>query len=519
MSKRQLEMQEREEQEQQSEPNWTLVIVGYFALLAVVIVLLRPLHMSMGGIFFSMVIAGLALALTIFLLKRGIRKLAAMNMTAKDAYHLAIGYTPGERLELEDDEEEEPSQEPAIFIADRDPLKLGERFQPSFHAFLCVMCLIVGIRRSGKSTLLLTLLVELAKYGLPFVLFDTQGEYNGLVSRQFLLRPRLAGNVERMRDLPEAVRGFLANLTAENAYGCGQMVMNHALQLVVNLKGYNDDEAALIMSEIVDGVNDWQESRHNSEIIPFMFFLDEAQKWFPQNRQDKSPDISIETQNLLEEAFIGKVVERGGKNGLGLVAATQRYSRINKSLLQGQWKFYLQQTEEIDLARYKRQGIDPEEAKNLHQGACIAFGPDVTHFTFQARKASVPHEGHTPNAAALAKYTRNLDVESIYQVYPFPGVPTQQPQPQQKQRPATTMTEPMEEQTAENASRQRPIPIQLRQALEKYNQGFTTARLLAPEIKVKKSRANEIITQLRNMGLIAPLEEGETDEKEAEEEE
>src|SRR6266487_5502133 len=292
MSNQHVFEEEEEAFEEQAGPNWTLIIVGYFAILAVVIVLLRPLHLSMGGIFFSMVAAALVLALLVWIGKRGIAKVQAMNMTAKDAYHLAIGYIPDQGL----DEEEETAQEQelAAIIADRDPLKLGERFQPSFHAFLCVMCLIVGIRRSGKSTLLLTLLVELSKYGLPFVLFDTQGEYNGLVSRQFLLRPRLAGNVERMRDLPEAVRGFLANLTAENAYGCGQMVMNHALQLVVNLKGYNDDEAALIMSEIVDGVNDWQESRHNSERIPFMFFLDEAQKWFPQNRQDKSPDISIE---------------------------------------------------------------------------------------------------------------------------------------------------------------------------------------------------------------------------------
>jgi len=471
-------MQEREEEEQQSEPNWTLVIVGYFALLAVVIVLLRPLHMSMGGIFFSMVIAGLALALTILLVKRGIRKIAAMNMTAKDAYHLAIGYTPGQGLELEEEEEEEePEHSPAIFIADRDPLHLGERFQPSFHAFLCVMCLIVGIRRSGKSTLLLTLLVELASYGLPFVLFDTQGEYNGLVSRQFLLRPRLAGNVERMRDLPDAARGFLANLTAENAYGCGQMVMNHALQLVVNLKGYNDDEAALIMSEIVDGVNDWQEARHNSERIPFMFFLDEAQKWFPQNRQDKSPDISIETQNLLEEAFIGKVVERGGKNGLGLVAATQRYSRINKSLLQGQWKFYLQQTEEIDLARYKRQGIDPEEAKNLQQGECIAFGPDVTHFTFQARRASVPHEGHTPNAQALAKYTRNLDdVESIHRAYPFPAVP----EPQQRPARSVATMPTLEKQTAKSDR----VKSDVERGVEAFLKGATSIDKLAVALEI-----------------------------------
>jgi hypothetical protein len=49
---------EEEEFEEQAGPNWTLIIVGYFALLAVIVVLLRPLHMSMGGIFFAMVIAG-----------------------------------------------------------------------------------------------------------------------------------------------------------------------------------------------------------------------------------------------------------------------------------------------------------------------------------------------------------------------------------------------------------------------------------------------------------------------------
>jgi hypothetical protein len=382
MQQQDLEMQEHEG----TGPNWTLIIVGCFAVLAVVIVLLRPLHMSMGGIFFSMVIAGLALALTIFLFKRAMRKIAAMNMTAKDAYHLAIGYNPYEQ----DDEQEKGddagvlAQAPSFFF-EQDPLHLGETFHPSFHAFLCAMCLIVGIRRSGKSTLLLVLVEELARYEMPFVLFDTMGEYKGLVNRQFLVRPRLAGNVNAMHDIPETAKPLLADLTRENAYRCGQVVMSKGLQLVVDLKSYNDGEAALIMSEMVDGVNDWQEALPNASRVPFMFFLDEAQKWFPQNRQDKAPDIAIETQNLLEDAFIGKVVERGGKNGLGLVAATQRYSRLNKNLLQSQWKFYLRQTEEIDLARYKRQGIDPEEARALGQSECIAYGPGVDHFTFLAR--------------------------------------------------------------------------------------------------------------------------------------
>jgi len=242
-----------------------------------------------------------------------------------------------------------------------------------------------------------------------------------------------------------------------------------------------------------------------------MFFLDEAQKWFPQNRQDKATDINIETQNVLEEAFIGKVVERGGKNGLGLVAATQRYSRINKSLLQGQWKFYLQQTEEIDLARYKRQGIDPEEAKALSQGECIAFGPDVTHFTFQARKASVPHEGHTPNAAALAKYTRNLDVESIHKVYPFPGTPDE-PRPT---RPVAPTLPALEEQTVERSNRPRSLPAHLQQALDKYREGYASSRKLAPAIGVKKSRAADLIKQLRDAGYIEATNGNEAEDEES----
>jgi hypothetical protein len=419
MSKQVLEQDEEQYEEQAAGPNWTLIIVGYFAVLAVVITLLRPFHMSMGGIFFSMVIAGVVLALAIFLVKRSIQVFQAQGVTAGQAmkakYRRAIGY---DGLPEEEDSEGQ-EQEPVSYIADRDPLNLGERFKPSFHAFLCVMCLIVGIRRSGKSTLLLALVEELARYGLPFVLFDTQGEYSGLVSPKFLRNPRLAGNAEQMSDTPDAARPYLANLTPENAYNCGKAAVKNVLQLVVNLKGYDDNSAAIIMSEIVDGVNDWQEARPNSERIPFMFFLDEAQKWFPQDKADRAQDILNETQADLQEAFIGKVVERGGKNGLGLVAATQRYSRINKSLLQGQWKFYLRQTEEIDLARYKRQGIDPEDAKALAQGQVIAFGPDVDNFTFQCRRSYTPHEGHTPNASALAKYTKELDFESLQKTGAF----------------------------------------------------------------------------------------------------
>jgi hypothetical protein len=343
-------------------------------------------------------------------------KVAATNLTARDMYRRSIGYDPSM---VEDEEEEESDTEPAAIIAERDPLLLGERFAPSFHDFLCQTCLIVGIRRSGKSTLLLALIEELAKYSLPFVLFDTMGEYYGLVNRHFLVNPRLAGNVERMHDIPQEARPFLANITTENAYGVGQAAVKHVLQLVVDLKGYDDDTAALIMSEIVDGVNDWQEARVNQKHIPFTFAIDEGQKWFPQEKADRSPDIKPDTQAVLDEAFHGTVVARGGKNGLGFIVATQRYSQLSKKLLQSSWKFYLRQTEEIDLARYRKQGIDPQEAKMLGNGECIVYGPGIQHVRFQARLGRAVHEGHTPDASALAKYTRELNFSTLQKTGAF----------------------------------------------------------------------------------------------------
>lgn len=426
MSKHKQYQYEEEEDVQVQGPNWPLLIVAYFAVLSVAVVLLRPYHLTMGGIFFAMVGAAIALALLIVLVKWAVRTFQSMNMSVKDVYHLAIGYNRNEALGEDEDEDDTEDQgqpaEPASII-ERDPLKLSENFQPSFHAFLCVMALIVGMRRFGKSTLLLDLIEELARYGLPFVLFDTMNEFTGLVSRKFLLRPALAGNTERMPDLPDDALPFFEEVTPETAFQFGLDVMNKGLQAVINLKSYSDDDAALVMSEIVDGVNTWEENLRNAKRVPMMFFLDEAQKWFPQDASDASSDVHKDTQKVLEEAFIQTIVERGGKNGLGLVAATQRYSRINKDLLQGQWKFYLRQSEEVDLARYKKQGVDPEEALALQPGEVIVYGPGVTHFTFKARRSHAPHEGRTPDAQALTSYTQALSSGKMEPIAPNPRNP------------------------------------------------------------------------------------------------
>jgi hypothetical protein len=499
MSKQRQYEEEYDDEQTQDGPNVTLLIVAYFAVLAIAVVILRPYHLSMGGIFFAMVGAAIALALLIVLVKFAIRKFQAMNMTVADAYHLAIGYNRHEALEedesTERQEDAQVAQRPARFI-ERDPLRLSDTFQPSFHAFLCVMALIVGMRRSGKSTLLLDLVEELASYGLPFVLFDTQGEYSNVVSRDYLvLHPKLVGNAEQMTDIPETALPFFEPLTIEGAYQFGIDVMNDGLQAVVDLKSYGDDDAAMLMSEIVDGVNDWQEARRNVKRVPMMFFLDEAQKWFPQNPQDKAPDVHQQTQTLLEEAFIQKVVERGGKNGLGLVAATQRYSRINKNLLQGQWKFYLQQKEETDLARYKKQGVEPEEAMALKAGEVIAYGPNVSHFTFQARPSHAPHEGRTPDAQALTSYTQALKSGTLPPLAPNPkkaSVTTVELAPPIDEKRTTDVQ--MAPVVEKRDIRRKAEDIDIKVAIALWKSGFNSRAKLAKALDIAENQAGKLMT-------------------------
>lgn len=116
MSRTSSRMQDQERAESYSagspsEGNWTLLIVGYFAVLAVVIVLVRPLHVGIAGIFFAMMGAGVLLALLIFAVKQIIRRAARAQMSPRDLYHLAIGYH-GLDADDEDNEDEEENDEP-----------------------------------------------------------------------------------------------------------------------------------------------------------------------------------------------------------------------------------------------------------------------------------------------------------------------------------------------------------------------------------------------------------------------
>ena len=246
-------------------------------------------------------------------------------------------------------------------IIESNGMYLSDTYQPSIDSMLGQTLLFCGIRRSGKSNGMAVVAEEQARYYVPLVIGDTEDEYGPLADHRYMPRGVMAGSM----DLLEAVHlsNFIA-IDLNGAYEFGKTVLSDALQVVLNLKSFaDDDEAAMIMCEIIAGMNDWESSLPNSQRVPCMFMLDEANKWLPQNERESYVSKDVLTE--LQKAFFGTMVRRGGKRGLGLALTTQRIVELDKRALQSTWKFLFRQTEQVDIERYKALGLDGDAVQAL----------------------------------------------------------------------------------------------------------------------------------------------------------
>ncbi len=517
-----------------------MYIIAYFALLAMFVLPATRMHMGTAAIFFSMIGAGIALALIYLIGKFARHKMATLKLSKKGLTQLMVGYRPSElvvesvpgqrntdalhSLELvplvypDGDIEEDSVIEP-------NPLYIADRFQPNVSTLLGAMMLLIGLRRSGKSNLLAVLVEELGRFAVPMIIFDTEDEYSGLVDKKYMPRGYHVGSAELQQESPHLDR-YVA-IDADGAYEFGKAVLDGGLQVVINLKSWAaDEDAALIMTEIIDGLNDWEQGRKSEERIPCMVFLDEAQKWLPQNTGDKY--VSKETQTLLHHAFFDILVARGGKRGFGLVVAAQRYSQLNKNVLQSLWKFLFLQTEEIDLKRYEALGIPRDQTSTLRQGECFIFSPMVIGLKTMIRLRYSPHQGHTPgldnllshnrrlapvdvilsrsfasagNVATVSKETRRLDVET-----PLVLPTTKLPEVELETNPPVGEEE---EKSGQFLSKRQTL------ALAYYQQGKTGVVELASALtqdgqcgNVSNDAAYKLLVELDNLGLIIRRKKG-----------
>jgi hypothetical protein len=294
----------------------------------------------------------------------------------------------------------------------------------------------------------------------------------------------------------------------------GWQLLEDNMQVVLNLKSYaSDDEAALVMASTIKGMYAWESSRPNGRRIPAFVFLDEANKWLPQNEAEsciKKKDVF----HFLQLVFFSLLVRRGGKQGLGLALATQRISELDKRALQSTWKFLFLQTEQIDIDRYRAFGLEQDEIVTLRPGECFVFSPQVIGFKVYMRQRFSPHLGHTPGMAQLQEHHRRLRPIEQVALHPFIG-------PEQRQQFDSMPTqrpyiEPLTRDDAEapmpglvpNASRQRLLTPVQQSVLQAWNAGYKSHRAIGAYLRtqcnedVSDNAAYQALLELEALHLI-----------------
>jgi hypothetical protein len=521
-------------------------LVGYFLLVAILVYPATRLHIGMAGILYAMAGAGMVLGLIWLVIRSIKRKIQALHLSTgewmrflwgyqtapvveADGYSVADGQATAHvtrqqaltdiydersvaRLPREPYPESTEEGELPDRVIEPDGLYLSDSFMPAIESLFAAVLLFCGIRRAGKSNGMGVVAEEVGHRGTPLLLCDTEDEYGPMANRYYLPRGFLAGSPDL-----QYINGRMHHYIAVDVQGAerfGWQLLEDNMQVVLNLKSYaTDDEAALVMASIVKGMYAWESNRPNGKRIPAFVFLDEANKWLPQNEAEsciKKKDVF----HLLQLVFFSLLVRRGGKQGLGLAVATQRISELDKRALQSTWKFLFLQTEQIDIDRYRAFGLEQEEIVTLRPGECFVFSPQVIGFKVYLRPRFSPHLGHTPGMTQLQEHHRRLRPVEQVAVHTFVGSEHQQQfDSMPAQRP---YLEPLTRAEAEvpmpglvpNTSRQRLLTPVQQSVLQAWNAGYKSHRAIGAYLRtqcnedVSDNAAYQALLELEALHLI-----------------
>jgi len=281
----------------------------------------------------------------------------------------------------------------AIAASSEEQVLLSADYQVPANDFLSGRKLIVGISGSGKSNTVGVYGEELGRLRVPFVLADTEDEYQPLCQPQWLPYGIRAGATG-----PYAVSG-------ENAPQFGHYILETNKQVILNLQSYDMVEAAKVMIGMIAGMRAWQEERENERRIPCEFLLEEAVTWLPQYVTE-SPLKSKDPQTfaLLQNTFFNDLVRKGRKRGLGITLVCQKIAELDNRAMQSDGKLLHRQTEEADLERYRKMGISREETLSLQNGEAFLYTGRVSKLRLQIRRRSSPHGADTPGLQHLRRH-------------------------------------------------------------------------------------------------------------------
>jgi hypothetical protein len=299
-------------------------------------------------------------------------------------------------------------------------LDMAPNFTPDIDLIVAEGVAGFGVKGAGKSNVCARLVEQISRYPIPFVLFDTKGEYVNL------------------SDIPHAARFVVATA---NACPSGQEIISQRLHVVMDLRSWDSDEgAALAMAQVLGELFAYASSQASAaDRVPCPCILDEAQYWLPQNGVSY---LAKEIAHELRDSW--HVLATRGRS-LGLVPSffTQNISELSKSVMRQAGLYILmRQVLDTDLDRYCEyvRHTSASQLKNAIRaftpGRAVVVLPDGTQHkvTFYPRQSQ--HPGTTPTVRGLMA---RLGLDQAPAPAPAPAPATQEPEPaaRQERKPRT----------------------------------------------------------------------------------
>lgn len=261
---------------------------------------------------------------------------------------------------------------------------------------------IVGQRRSGKTTLGALLAEQMGACSVPLFIPDSEGD---LISVYELL-PRGVIAAAPGSHWEEEEVTFWA-VTPEEADVLGFQILYEGMQVLLGMSSFEEDDGWQIVIGVIEGLFEYA-GEYPDQLCPVEVFLDEAQKYLPQDLSTSAiSDPGI--RDRLLDAY-KDVSGTGGKRGITPVILSQRFAETNNKIIaQSELRFILRQTQDNDLNRckeYVRAEVATKQAiAGFRKGQGVFVGEDGTQVvtTFYPRQSDGRRSG-TPGVEAVERF-------------------------------------------------------------------------------------------------------------------
>lgn len=406
--------------------------------------------------------------------------------------------------EIEEDDEQEPEQEGrsvrvgsaagrAVYVSQENEahiahhyMALAAEWNPPIEQITGKSMFVCGIRRSGKTNFGALLAEQFAAKDIPFFIPDLEGDYLTLADRRICTRCVLVGSGQNDR--------LYAHVTREDAERFGETIIKRGFQAILDMQSYgNINEAAAISAAIIRGMIAYT-SAHPEMRVPCAVYLDEAQRFLPEQL-----NASIIKDSAIREELLtayNDVIAIGGKRGLFPVILTQRISQVKKSIMaQPEIMVLFKQSMDIDLDRYEefvsKDVAGSGDIKRFAQGQAVVIAPDGDQFVVNFDMRRSEHKGGSPGIETLARLQHGDEGEGEGDDLPESITEVE------ARRRTTTPTMPMPEAKIPEQSR-RAEEIDLRHAILAWNSGENSVRKQAAYFGISEHQARKLVELIKD---------------------